>query len=109
MGDLDELCSFTMKYIPCGIKGTGKELQHFCSTNLSLRLLQFAVTDSIVADLRGMSCCNLSLFGFFSIAQHCSVAHVPGNPPHLYDLKTFNSDVQAISFQVAYTRLHLGL
>jgi hypothetical protein len=52
-------------------------------------------------------CCNLSLFGFFSIAQHCAV-HVPGTP-HLYGLKNFNSVVQAISFQVAYTRLHFGL
>jgi hypothetical protein len=99
---------FSMKYIPSGIKGTGKELQHFCYTNLSLRLLQFAVTASIVADLRGMSCCNLYLFGFFSIAQHCAV-QVPGTTPCLYGLKNFNSDVQAISFQVAYTRLHLGL
>ncbi len=63
LGDLDELCSFTMKYIPSGIKGTGKELQHFCSTNLSLRLLQFAVTASIVADLiRDMSFAATFLF-----------------------------------------------
>jgi hypothetical protein len=88
LGDLDELCSFSMKYMPSGIKGTGKELQHFCYTNLSLRLLQFAVTASIVADLRGMSCCNLSLFGFFSIAQHCAV-QVPGTPPSFLWSKKF--------------------
>jgi hypothetical protein len=108
LGDLDELCSFTMKYMPSGIKGTGKELQHFCSTNLSLRLLQFAVTASIVAVLRGMSCCNLSLFGFFQLPNIVQCM-CQGPPPHLYGVKTFNSDVQAISFQVAYTRLHLGL